>query len=220
MDPVILMVCVILGILLICMLFEAGLGSKIFGIEYFEEKYSFQKPMAVEQIRNSFMSLQLIKYQKKNLHFNIDMKTFYSIGHDGCNDWSSWRLFEYMPHKSFEDYDIRYKSAWIITIYNPDLDCAVYHDDSSLLYEGDVYPEIRLVGLGIVKYPWNRRKIKNERQFLADVASALKEVEVNVRNGRISWLTSCFWKSRHEFHAGFFLNFRSYTVFNALYTPR
>lgn len=185
MDPVNVMTYVILGFVLIFMLFQAGFWSKIFGIEYFEEKYSFQKPMSVEQIRNSFMSLQLIKYQKKNLHFNIDMKTFYSIGHEGWNDWSSWRLFEYMPHKSFEDYDIRYKNAWIITIYNPDLDCAVYHGDSSLLYEGDVYPEIRLVGLGIVKFPWNRRKIKKERQFLSDIASALKDVESKMKD-RIS----------------------------------
>lgn len=176
MDPVNVMTYVILGFILIFMLFQAGFWSKIFGIEYFEEKYSFQKPMAVEQIRNSFMSLQLIKYQK-NLHFTIDMKTFYSIGHEGFDDWSSWIALENKPKKSFDDYDIRYKNAWFITIYGPDLDCTVYHDDYTLLYEGEVYPEIRLVGLGIVKFPWNRRKIKKERQFLADIASALKEVE-------------------------------------------
>lgn len=141
--------------ILLFILFETRLGSKIFGIEYFEEKYSFQKPMTVEQIRNSFTCLQLDKY-KKDLHYNIDFKMFYSIGHEGWNDWSSWRPLEDMPQKSFDDYDIRYKNAWIITIYNPKLDCTVYHDDSSLLYEGDVYSEIRLVGLGVVKYPWNK----------------------------------------------------------------
>ena len=171
--------------ILIFIIFQAKFWSKIFGIEYSEEKYLFQNPMTVEQIRNSFMSLQLSKYQK-NIHFNIDMKMFYSIGHDGLNDWSSWRLLEYMPNKSFEDYDVRYKNAWIITIYGPDLHCTVYHEDSSLLYEGDVYPEIRLVGLGIIKSPWNKRKIKNEKQFLADIASALKEVEGEIKNGRIS----------------------------------
>lgn len=141
--------------------------------------------MTVEQIRDAFMALQLSKYQKK-LHFNIDMKTFYSIGHKGWNDWSTWRLLEDMSQKSFEDYDIRYKNAWIITIYNPKLDCTVYHDDSSLLYEGDVYSEIRLVGLGIIKYTWNKRKIKKEKQFLADVVSDLKKVEDDIENGRIS----------------------------------
>jgi len=185
MDPVNVMTYVILGFVLIFMLFQAGFWSKIFGIEYFEEKYSFQKPMSVIEIRDLFISLRLSKYQK-NIYYNIDMKMFYSIGHEGWNDWSSWRLLEHMPQKSFDDYDIRYKNAWFITIYTPDLNCTVYHDDSSLLYEGDSYQEIRLVGLGIVKFPWNRRKIKKEKQFLADIASALKEIEVNIKDVRIT----------------------------------
>lgn len=185
MDPVNFVVWMTVVVILVFLLFQAKFWGKIFGIEYFEEKYTFQKPMTVEEIIDSFVSLRLNKYPK-NLHFNIDFKTFYSIGHDGMGDWSTWRLLEHMPYKSFDDYDIRYKNAWIITIYSPDLHCTVYHDDSSLLYEGDVYSEIRLVGLGVVKYPWNKWRIKKERQFLADIASALKDVEDDIVNGRIS----------------------------------
>lgn len=179
MDPVNVMTYVILGFVLIFMLFQAGFWSKIFGIEYFEEKYSFQKPMSVREIRDSFISLRLSKYQK-NIYFNIDMKIFYSVGHGGLDDWSDWSdwiVLEHKSKKSFDDYDIRYKYVWTITIYGPDLHCTVYHDDSNLLCEEDIYSEIRLVGLEIIKFPWNRRKIKKERQFLADIASALKEAE-------------------------------------------
>lgn len=57
MDPVDVMTYVILGFVLIFMLFQAGFWSKIFGIEYFDEKYSFQSPMSVREIRDSFISL-------------------------------------------------------------------------------------------------------------------------------------------------------------------
>ena len=176
MDTVNVMVVIAAVIFLLMLLFETGILDKLVGMEYFEEKYSFQKPVSINYVRDLFLSLELKEYNKK-LSFYIDMNRYYSIGHEGFNDWSSWLPLERMPNKSFDDYDIRYKNAWTIKIFGPYLNCIVYHNDSCLLYEGDEYSEIRLVGLGIAKYSWNARKIKNEKKFLEDIVSALKEID-------------------------------------------
>jgi hypothetical protein len=158
------------------LLFQLGFWRKIVGIEYFEEKYAFQKPVNTKYVRDLFISLDTRDYDKR-LTFNLNVKCFYSIGHSGLDDWSSWLPLENKPIKDFGDYDIRYRDAWTIHIFGPDLYCTVYHDDSTLFYEDESYPEIRLVGLGIVKFPWNIRKIKKERKFLQDMVFFLKEAE-------------------------------------------
>jgi len=176
MDPVNVLVWVIVAVILLFLLFQARFWSRVFGIEYFDELYTFQNPLKVGSIRDLFISLELVKYQK-NVFFYVNLKRFYSIGHEGLDDWSSWIPLDDKPNKTFDDYDIRFKDAWTITIHGHDLHCAVYHGDSTLLYEGEIYPEIRLVGLGIIKFPWNVRKIKKEREFLKDIVSSLQELE-------------------------------------------
>ena len=179
MDIVNVITVISVILFVIFMIFELGVFNKLVGIEYFEEKYTFQEPVSINYVRDLFLSLQLKEYGKK-LSFFIDMNRFYSIGHEGLDDWSSWLPLDRMPNKDFDDYDIRYKDAWTIKIFGPYLNCSVYHGDSHLLYEDVKYSEIRLVGLGIPKYPWNDRKIKKERKFLEDIVSSLREIDQKI----------------------------------------
>ena len=171
---VITVISVILFVIFIT--FELGVFNRLVGIEYFEEKYTFQELVSINYVRDLFLSLQLKEYDKK-LSFFIDMNRFYSIGHEGFDDWSSWLPLDRMPNKDFDDYDIRYKDAWTIKIFGPYLNCSVYDGDSHLLYEDVKYSEIKLVDLGIPKYLWNAKKIENEKKFLKDILSALKEID-------------------------------------------
>ena len=179
MDIVNLITVISVILFVILMIFESGVLNKLVGIEYFEEKYTFQEPVSITYVRDLFHSLQFKEYGKK-LEFYIDMNRFYSIGHEGLDDWSSWLPLDRMPNKDFDDYDIHYKDAWTIKIFGPYLNCSVYHGDSRLLYEDVKYSEIRLVGLGIPKYPWNDRKIKKERKFLEDIVSSLREIDQKI----------------------------------------
>ena len=176
MDIVNVITVISVILFVIFMIFELGVFNKLVGIEYFEEKYTFQEPVSINYVRDLFLSLQLKEYGKK-LSFFIDMNRFYSIGHEGLDDWSSWLPLDRMPNKDFDDYDIRYKDAWTIKIFGPYLNCSVYHGDSRLFYEDVKYSEIRLVGLGIPKYPWNDRKIKKERKFLEDIMFSLRGID-------------------------------------------
>ena len=95
--------------------------------------------------------------------------------------WTPWIPFGEMPDKSFEDFEIRYRDAWSIVIHGRDyLHCAVYNGDTNLLYTDENLKELRLVGFGITKFPWNAGKIKKERKFLEDVAGSLMELEQKV----------------------------------------
>ena len=176
MDVVTVLAVICACVTLLYLLFQLNFWGKIVGIEYFEEKYAFQKPVSINYLRDLFISLDVRDYDKI-LTFNLDVKGFYSIGHKGLDDWSSWLPLENKPNKNFAGYDIRYRDAWTINIFGPSLSCTVFHNDSTLLYEDEFYSEIRLVGLGIVKFPWNIGKIKKERKFLHDMISFLKEVE-------------------------------------------
>lgn len=97
MDPVNVLVWVIVAVVFLFFLFQARFWSRIFGIEYFEELYTFQNPLKASSIRDLFTSLELVKYQK-NVFYYIDLKRFYSIGHEGLDDWSSWIPLEDKPN--------------------------------------------------------------------------------------------------------------------------
>ena len=60
---VITVISVILVVILI--IFESGVLNKLVGIEYFEEKYTFQEPVSITYVRNLFHSLQFKEYGKK-----------------------------------------------------------------------------------------------------------------------------------------------------------
>ena len=104
------------------------------------------------------------------------------MGHEKSDDLSSWVDMEYGLQVHCYDSDIQYRNAWIINIYGPNLHCTVCHGDSDLLFEDDTYSEVMLVGLGIIKFPWNKQKIKKERQFLENIAFALKNAELNIKD--------------------------------------
>ena len=177
MDSISVFVWIVIAILLFYLLFQTRFGSWLFGIEYFEEKYTFQKPMSAELIKELFTSIQLKQQYPKDVLFHINSRHFYSISYKGMEQWTSWIPLGEMPDKSFEDFETRFRDAWSIVIHGHDLHCAVYNNDSTLLYTDKEFREIRLVGLGIVKFPWNVWKIKKERQFLSQISACLKELE-------------------------------------------
>ena len=178
MNPIIIFLLVVIAILLILYLvFQTRIGTWLFGIEYFEETYTFQKSMNAESIKELFKSIELKKRHPKDVFFYINPKTFYSISDKGMGQWSPWIDIGEMPDKVFDGFDLKWRDAWSIVIHGHDLHCAVYNGDTHLLYADEVFETIRLVGLGIPKYPWNIWKIRKEQEFVSYISESLKELE-------------------------------------------
>lgn len=181
MDSISVFVWIVVAIIVLYLAFQVafrmGFWDRVFGIEYFEEMYTFKKPMSADSIKELFKSIELKKQHPKNVLFYINSRHFYSIGDKEMDEWSSWIDIGEMPDKSFDDYDLKWRDAWSIVIHGPNLHCAVYNKDTHLLYTDVEFKEIRLVGLGITKFPWNKQTIRREREFLQSLVKALKDLE-------------------------------------------
>ena len=181
MDSISVFVWIVVAIIVLYLAFQVafrmGFWDRVFGIEYFEEMYTFQKPMSADSIKELFKSIELKKRHPKDVFFYINPKTFYSISDKGMEQWSPWIDIGEMPDKVFDDFDLKWRDAWSIVIHGHDLHCAVYNGDTHLLYTDEVFETIRLVGLGIPKYPWNIWKIRKEKEFLSYISDSLKELE-------------------------------------------